>query len=220
MVGRGHFLEVLPGPVADRGPGPVLHPALPAEHPEREPVPQGRQPAPRNGCSARTTPARSSTAGASPTSARTWRPIQSIVYNKAALVFLMLKEMLGEEELLQRLRQVLIEFKYQSLATARFIQQSQPGRSPRLQKFFNGWIYSRELPEVRYEVAISGAGRRDHVHPERQRFRFPGQRPRQHRRRQVRAHPDRGGKGPEIQDIWKMRPSCPSTSRRWFRRST
>jgi hypothetical protein len=80
---------------------------------------------------------------------------QSIIYNKAALVFMMFREILGEEEMLKRLRQVLADFKYQSLASARFIKQiSQDDR--RLQKFFNGWINSRRLPEVRYEVISSG----------------------------------------------------------------
>jgi hypothetical protein len=80
---------------------------------------------------------------------------QSIVYNKSALVFLMLKEMLGEEEMLKRLRQVLVDFKYQSLASVRFIQYLSQG-DQRLQKFFNGWVYSRLLPEVRYQVTTSG----------------------------------------------------------------
>jgi len=80
---------------------------------------------------------------------------QSIVYNKSALIFLMLKEMLGEEELLQRLRRVLADFKYQSLASSRFIQHVSRGEE-RLQKFFNGWVYSRKLPKVRYQAVISG----------------------------------------------------------------
>jgi hypothetical protein len=80
---------------------------------------------------------------------------QSIVYNKSALVFLMLKEILGEEELLKRLRRVLVDCKYQSLASARFIQLISQGEV-RLQKFFNGWVFSRRLPEVRYQVATSG----------------------------------------------------------------
>jgi hypothetical protein len=80
---------------------------------------------------------------------------QSIVYNKAALVFLMLKEILGEEETLTRLRQVLVDFKYNSLATARFIQHISQG-DRRLQKFFNGWIYSRLMPEVRYKINRAG----------------------------------------------------------------
>jgi len=80
---------------------------------------------------------------------------QSIVYNKSALVFLMLREILGEEEMLKRLRQVLADFKYQSLTTARFIQHMSQG-SQRLQKFFKGWVYTRQIPEVQYQIAISG----------------------------------------------------------------
>jgi aminopeptidase N len=80
---------------------------------------------------------------------------QSIVYNKAALVFLMLKEILGEEDFLRRLRLFLDYFKYQSVASARFIQHV-AGDDARLQKFFNGWIYSRKLPRVRSKVEING----------------------------------------------------------------
>jgi hypothetical protein len=80
---------------------------------------------------------------------------QSIVYDKSALVFLMLKEILGEEEMIARLREVLDECKYQSLASARFIQLISQGEG-RLQKFFNGWVFSRRLPEVGYQVAVEG----------------------------------------------------------------
>jgi len=80
---------------------------------------------------------------------------QSIVYNKSALVFLMLKEILGEEEMLKRLRRVLADYKYQSLASARFIQAISQNET-RLQKFFNGWVFSRRLPEVNYQVATNG----------------------------------------------------------------
>lgn len=82
---------------------------------------------------------------------------QSIVYNKSALVFLMLREMLGEEEMLRRLRQVLDDRKYQSLSTASFIQLLSEGE-PRLQKFFNGWVNSRRLPDVQFKVAVAGRG--------------------------------------------------------------
>jgi hypothetical protein len=80
---------------------------------------------------------------------------QSIVYNKSALVFLMLKEILGEEEMLKRLRQVLADFKYQSLSTARFIQNVSQG-DRRLKKFFNGWIFSRKIPKVQCQIVSSG----------------------------------------------------------------
>ena len=80
---------------------------------------------------------------------------QSVVYNKSALLFLMLKEMLGEEELLQRLRRMLVDFKRQSLVSARFIQHFSQGEE-RLKKFFQGWVYSRRLPKVLYQTVISG----------------------------------------------------------------
>ena len=57
--------------------------------------------------------------------------------------------------MLKRLRQVLADFKYQSLTTARFIQHMSQG-SQRLQKFFKGWVYTRQIPEVQYQIAISG----------------------------------------------------------------
>jgi hypothetical protein len=82
---------------------------------------------------------------------------QSIVYNKSALVFLMLKEMLGEEELLRRLRQLLDDFRFQSLTSSRFIQEFSRGDA-RLLKFFAGWIHTRPIPDVTYRVAIGGAG--------------------------------------------------------------
>jgi aminopeptidase N len=80
---------------------------------------------------------------------------QSIVYDKSALVFLMLKEILGEEEMLKRLRQLLDDCKYQSLVSARFIQHICQG-DVLLHKFFNGWIFSRLLPEVSYRVVLNG----------------------------------------------------------------
>jgi hypothetical protein len=80
---------------------------------------------------------------------------QSIVYNKSALVFLMLKEILGEEEMLKRLRELLSDYRYQSLGSARFIQHISQG-DVILHKFFNGWVFSRLLPEVSYRVVLNG----------------------------------------------------------------
>ncbi len=80
---------------------------------------------------------------------------QSVVYNKAALVFLMLKEMLGEEEMLERLRRVLADCRHQSLTSARFIQLVSRGEE-RLQKFFQGWVFTRRLPKARAQVVLDG----------------------------------------------------------------
>ena len=50
--GGRRFLEILPGPVADRGTGAVLHPALPGEHAGSETRSARWWPAPSAGCSA------------------------------------------------------------------------------------------------------------------------------------------------------------------------
>lgn len=81
---------------------------------------------------------------------------QSVVYNKSALVFQMLAEIIGEEALLERLRGLLEHFRYQSVGTAQFITYMTQ-KEPRLQKFFAGWIHSRRLPEVVVNTAISGS---------------------------------------------------------------
>jgi aminopeptidase N len=80
---------------------------------------------------------------------------QSIVYNKAALVFLMLKEILGEKEMLRRLREILADFQYRSLATSQFISHFCQ-ENELLRKFFKGWVYSRIIPKVQYQIVSNG----------------------------------------------------------------
>ena len=85
----------------------------------------------------------------------------------------MLKEMLGEEETAAAAapgpgRIQAPEPGHGALHPAR-----QPGRKPRLQKFFNDWIYTRKLPRVRYEVAINGQSPRSRSRQEDSDFVFP-----------------------------------------------
>ncbi len=77
---------------------------------------------------------------------------QSVVYNKSALVFLMLMDLLGEEEFLQRLQSVLEEFKYRSLTSMQFIRKFSENNQMVLD-FFKKWIFSRPLPMVKLELA-------------------------------------------------------------------
>ncbi len=128
---------------------------------------------------------------------------QSIVYNKSALVFLMLKEILGEAEMLDRLRQLLADFKYQSLASARFIQHISAG-DQRLLKFFNTWVFSRLLPEVRYTVAISGQNAEIGFSQQNCDSVFPVSCQNHHCRRRESAHPGRRGEGTEIHALRKL----------------
>ena len=78
---------------------------------------------------------------------------QSVIYDKSALVFLMLREILGETELLARLNAILKDFKYRSLTSGQFIRVF-CREDQRLNKFFRGWVFSRLLPEISYRVTI------------------------------------------------------------------
>ncbi len=76
---------------------------------------------------------------------------QSVVYNKSALVFLMLMDLIGEEEFLRRLQSVLEKFKYQSLSSMQFIRQFSENNQM-VMDFFKKWIFSRTLPVVKLEL--------------------------------------------------------------------
>jgi len=78
---------------------------------------------------------------------------QSIVYNKSALIFLMLYDMLGEKDFLNRLHSILNKFKFKSITSMQFINQF-INKDKTLLKFFKKWVYSRKLPEIIYNIKI------------------------------------------------------------------
>lgn len=72
---------------------------------------------------------------------------QTIVYNKTAVVFLMLKNLLGEAEFLKRLNTLIHTHKYSSINTATFVKTFSKG-NPLVTKFLNSWIRRRHIPEI------------------------------------------------------------------------
>ena len=78
---------------------------------------------------------------------------QTIVYNKSALIFLMLYDMLGEKDFLNRLHSILNKFKFKSVSSMQFINQF-INKDKTLLKFFKKWVYSRKLPEINYNIKI------------------------------------------------------------------
>lgn len=72
---------------------------------------------------------------------------QSVVYDKSALVFLTLMDLIGEEEFFKRLHSVLEKYKYQGVSSMQFIRQFS-GKDRMIEDFLKKWIYSRELPVV------------------------------------------------------------------------
>ncbi len=76
-----------------------------------------------------------------------YEPFQSVVYNKSALIFLMVLDMIGEKEFNRRLKSVVDEFKYKSITSMQFIRQF-CGENNMLLDFFKKWLYLRTIPEV------------------------------------------------------------------------
>jgi hypothetical protein len=88
---------------------------------------------------------------------------QTIVYNKAAFVIFMLRDLLGESEFLASISQALKTLRYRSVTTAEFIRQF--GRQNDLiSRFLNYWLYKRKIPEI--SVGITIENNRAHVRVE------------------------------------------------------
>lgn len=81
-------------------------------------------------------------------------PYQSVVYNKTAFVFLMLMDIIGEDEVIKRLGSVIRVFKYKSITTQQFIQQFCED-DPKLSHYFKKWLFSRVLPTVELRLDIN-----------------------------------------------------------------
>ena len=77
---------------------------------------------------------------------------QSIIYDKSALILLMLMDLIGEKDFFERLRSVLDEFRYKSITTMQFIKKFS-GKNDLILNFLKQWIFSRETPVVKLELA-------------------------------------------------------------------
>jgi hypothetical protein len=81
-----------------------------------------------------------------------YEAFQAIVYNKAALALMMLRDMIGEETFFKGLRGFFETYTYRAARTANFIQAMEDASGRDLRNFFQNWFYSYELPEVRTAV--------------------------------------------------------------------
>lgn len=81
--------------------------------------------------------------------------LHSVVYNRSALAFAMLTEILGEKEVFARLRSLLRDQRYRNLNTAQFISAFSRD-NPRLKRFFKTWVLSRNLPRLHAATRFSG----------------------------------------------------------------
>ena len=80
--------------------------------------------------------------------------MQSVVYNKSALIFAMLSEIMGEREMYARLREVLSGMRYRNITSSRFMSLVSGG-DPLLEKFLDRWVNTRHLPRLRVQSSVS-----------------------------------------------------------------
>lgn len=80
---------------------------------------------------------------------------QTIVYNKAAFVIFMLKDLLGEPAFRKQVREAVEALRYRSLSTVDFIRAL--GRQGDVtERFLNFWIFRRRIPEISVDTVIEG----------------------------------------------------------------
>jgi aminopeptidase N len=83
---------------------------------------------------------------------------QSLIYNKAALVFFMFRNMVGKDMLFKKIDNIFSNFTTKSMSTSKFINEMIRDESDEkkmyLERFFKKWIYSRNTPVVYYSVNL------------------------------------------------------------------
>lgn len=89
------------------------------------------------------------------------RIYRALVYNKGALVFHMLRRLLGDEVFFNGVRRYYGEMRFQKAGTDDLIRAFESEAARSLEGFFDRWIHGSELPELQFdyrtEARASGA---------------------------------------------------------------
>jgi len=80
---------------------------------------------------------------------------QAIIYNRSTLILWMLHELLGEEEMISRLRNLLAERQSSGWSTPAFCARM-AGNDPLLLGFFDSWVGRADLPAIRCRLSSQG----------------------------------------------------------------
>ena len=82
------------------------------------------------------------------------RVFRALIYNKGAAVLHMLRRTIGDGPFFSALKRFYAEQRFQKAGTQdlRQVFEAESGRS--LERFFDQWIYSSDIPRIRYETAI------------------------------------------------------------------
>jgi hypothetical protein len=82
---------------------------------------------------------------------------QAIIYNKAALVLNMLKDLVGEDVFFQALREFFERYKYSAPRSKEFFDTFEEISGADLDVFFKGWFESYRLPDVKVTHLVKKA---------------------------------------------------------------
>ncbi len=83
------------------------------------------------------------------------RVFRALVYNKGAGVLHMLRRLVGDEVFFNGLRRYYAAFKFQKAGTPDVQRAFEQESGQSLQRFFDRWIYSNELPRLRWGSTIT-----------------------------------------------------------------
>lgn len=97
---------------------------------------------------------------------------QTIIYNKTAVIFLMLKDIMGERNFLKSIRNILKELKHRSINAQLFIKHFSK-KDDMVSRFLNQWLYSRKIPRVTVRVDTEDNAADIHIEQEDTDFIFP-----------------------------------------------
>ncbi len=87
------------------------------------------------------------------------RVFRAVVYNKAAIVLDMLRRLVGDASFYRGLRRFYMESRFRKVGTDEVLKAFEAESGEELDRFFDGWIMSADLPVVRVERQIVTGGR-------------------------------------------------------------
>jgi aminopeptidase N len=85
------------------------------------------------------------------------RVFRALVYNKGAMVLHMLRRLVGDDRFFQGVRQFYTDWRFKKAGTDDFRAAMEAASGQDLSSFFEAWIYSAGIPELRFSSKIVGA---------------------------------------------------------------
>ena len=86
------------------------------------------------------------------------RIFRALVYNKGAMVLHMLRRLMGDDAFFRGLRNFYTTWRYKKAGTDDFRASMEAASGQSLERFFDRWIFSADLPSLRFTSRVDSAG--------------------------------------------------------------